>query len=150
MSREDIITAIKQFFDLEELVCNHTFSKFKTASWQFLDTSFLHALLVIRRDILKKPMYCNNHSAGAYQRGLRCNMCSLVKNKASVYLSSHILGKAGDFTVEGMTAEQARQLIKANAHLLPCNIRLEAGVSWLHIDTLPQIGVVSKVYEFRA
>jgi hypothetical protein len=150
MSREDIIIAIKQFFDLEELVCNHTFSKFKTASWQFLDTNFLHALLVIRRDILKKPMYCNNHSAGTYQRGLRCNMCNLVKSKASIYLSSHILGKAGDFTVAGITAEQARQMIKANAHLLPYPIRMEAGVSWLHFDVLPQSGVTQKVYEFRA
>ena len=150
MTRNEIITQLHKFFDIEELVCNHTFSKWGDKSWQFLDTEFLHTLLVVRRDILKVPMYCNHYKVSTYQRGLRCNMCNLVKSKGSVYLSAHILGKAGDFTVEGVTAEQARQLIKANAHLLPCNIRMEAGVSWLHIDVLPQWNTNQKVYEFRA
>jgi uncharacterized protein YcbK (DUF882 family) len=73
----------------------------------------------------------------------------LVKSKQSVYLSAHILGKAGDFTVSGMSAEEARQKIKASALMLPCNVRIEGGVSWLHIDTLPQSGITQKVYEFR-
>lgn len=150
MVREEIIRQLQKFFDLEELVCNHTLSKFGERSWQFLDTEFLNTLLIIRRDILRAPMYCNNYKTETYQRGLRCNRCGLVRSKSTVYLSSHILGKAGDFTVQGMTAEQARQMIKANAHLLPCNIRLEAGVTWLHFDVLPQWGVTSKVYEFRA
>jgi hypothetical protein len=93
-------------------------------------------------------MTCN--SDDEKQRGLRCNRCDLVKNKASVYLSSHILGKAGDFTVKDMTAEEARQKIKSNAHLLPCNVRIEAGGSWLHIDVLPQIDITQRVYEFKA
>ena len=150
MTRNEIIAQLKSYFDTNELVCNHTFAKWSDKAWQFLDTAYLHTLLVVRRDILKVPLYCNHYKVGTYQRGLRCNMCNLVKTKASVYLSSHILGKAGDFTVSGMTAEQARQAIKQNAHLLPYNIRLEAGVSWLHIDVLPQEGVTNKVYEFRA
>jgi hypothetical protein len=92
-------------------------------------------------------MTCNEGSA--QQRGMRCNRCEIVREKANVYVSSHILGKAGDFSVKGMTAEEARQKIKANAHLLPCNIRIEGGVSWLHIDTLPQSGIIQKVYEFK-
>lgn len=150
MTRTEITSQVRQFFDVDELVCNHTCTKWGDKSWQFLDTSFLHTLLVIRRDILKVPMYCNHYKAGTYQRGLRCNMCNLVKTKGSVYLSAHILGKAGDFTVQGMTAEQARQKIKSNAHLLPYPIRMEAGVSWLHFDVLPQSGITQKVYEFRA
>lgn len=145
--RDNILIEIKKYFSIEELVCNHTYAKWGENSWQFLDTDFLHALLVIRRDILKSGMVCNSDSAT--QRGLRCNCCDLVKNKASVYLSAHILGKAGDFTVKDMTAEEARQKIKSNAHLLPCNVRIEGGVSWLHIDTLPQSGITQKVYEFR-
>lgn len=148
MKRETILRNVRKFFDIDELVCNHTAAKWGDRAWQFIDTDFLHALLIIRRDILKAPMWCN--SSTLHQRGLRCNLCELVQNKKSVYLSAHILGKAGDFTVEGMTAEEARTLIKANAHLLPCNIRLEGGVSWLHIDVLPQEGVIAKVYEFRA
>lgn len=146
MTRSEIISSLRQFFDIDELVCNHTLAKWGDKAWQFLGTDYLHVLLVIRRDILRRPMYCNGF--GKYQRGLRCNICPLVAEKESVYLSSHVLGQAGDFTVEGMTAKEARTLIRANAHLLPCNIRLEGGVSWLHIDTLPQVGVTDKVYVF--
>lgn len=146
MTRDDIIRDLRRYFQIAELVCDHTHSRWGERSWQFLDTDYLHALLIIRRDILQVPMTCNHD--GAHQRGLRCNMCELVKSKTRNYLSSHILGKAGDFTPKGMTAEQARQRIKANAHLLPCPIRLEAGVEWLHFDVLPQYGVTEKVYEF--
>lgn len=150
MTRTEIIKQLQKFFEPEELVCNHTLSKWGDKAWQFLDTDFLHVLLVIRRDIIKAPMTCNTYKTETFQRGLRCNRCGLVRNKQVVYLSSHILGKAGDFTVQGMTAEQARELIKKNAQLLPCNIRMEDGVSWLHFDVLPQWGVTSKVYEFKA
>lgn len=65
-------------------------------------------------------------------------------------MSAHVLGKGGDFTVKGMTAEDARKKIRANAHLLPCDIRIERGVSWLHFDTRPQTGLSIRVYEFNA
>lgn len=146
MNRSSILSQIRQFFDVEELVCNHTYKKWLNASWQFLDTNYLHCLLIIRRDILKTPMTCNHD--GARQRGLRCNLCEITKEKKELYLSAHLFGKAGDFTVKGMTAREARELIKKNAHLLPCSIRLEGGVSWLHFDVLPQYGVTQKVYEF--
>lgn len=145
-TRSEIIKELHKYFQISELVCEHTHSKWGERAWQFLDTDYLHVLLVIRRDILQVPMTCNHE--GAYQRGLRCNMCELVKEKNRNYLSSHILGKAGDFTCKGLTAQQARERIKANAHLLPCNIRLEDKVSWLHFDVLPQFGVTDKVYFF--
>ena len=146
MNRESIIRELHNYFQVSELVCNHTYSAWGERSWQFLDTDYLHCLLIIRRDILQVPMVCNTKTAT--QRGLRCNRCELVKEKGKVYLSSHILGKAGDFTVKGMTAQEARSRIRNNAHLLPCNIRLENGVSWLHFDVLPQYGITTKVYEF--
>lgn len=145
--RDAIIADIKRYFAVSELVCDHTYERWREASWQFLDTAFLHALLVIRRDILKAPMVCNTKTA--HQRGLRCNMCPLVAEKASVYISAHILGKACDFTVLGMSAQEARDLIKQNAHLLPGPIRMEADVHWLHIDVLPQYNIKTKVYEFQ-
>ena len=147
MNREDIIRELHKYFQISELVCEHTYSRWGERAWQFLDTGFLHALLIIRRDILQAPMTCNHSSAT--QRGLRCNMCELVKEKKNNYLSSHILGKAGDFTVKGLTAQQARDRIKNNTHLLPCNIRMEDKVTWLHFDVLPQYGVNDKVYLFR-
>lgn len=148
MTRAEILAAIKPYFDLDELVCPHVYQKWGEKAWQFLDTDYLHCLLVVRRDILQKPMYCNGK--GKTERGLRCNRCSIVRGKSGPYLSAHVLGKAGDFTVVGMSAEDARKTIKANASKLPCNIRLEKGVSWVHMDTLPQYGITSKVYEFSA
>lgn len=151
MNREEIIEELKRFFNIKELVCNHTFAKWGEKSWQFLDTDFLHCLLVIRRDILKVSMTCNFSSST--QRGLRCNCCQLVQSKSKLgqtYLSAHIFGKAGDFTPKGMTAAQARKAIVANADLLPCPIRMEADVTWLHFDVLPQYGVKDKVYIFKA
>lgn len=148
MTRAEILTAIRPYFDIQELVCDHTYSRFGEQAWQFLDTDYLHCLLVIRRDILNAPMWCNGK--GKTQRGLRCNRCAIVRGKSSVYLSAHVLGKAGDFDVTGMTAEEVRQKIKENASLLPCPIRMEAGVSWLHFDVLPQYGITKKVYEFKS
>lgn len=148
MDRNKIIIELKKYFKASELVCNHIYDKWNDSAWQFLDTDYLHALLVIRRDILKAGMVCNNNAMK--QRGMRCNRCEIVRHKPSVYISAHILGKGGDFSVTGMTAEQARQKIKANAHLLPCPIRIEEGVTWLHFDVRPQDGFVGKVYGFKA
>ena len=154
MTREEIIAAIRPYFDIQELVCDHTFAKFGDQAWRFLDTDYLHALLIIRRDIIRLPMWCNSNSAK--QRGLRCNRCQMVRTKGSVYLSAHVLGKAGDFTITGMTAKAAREKIKANANLLPCKIRLEKWdssgneISWVHIDTIDGGPQQPKVYEFKA
>ena len=147
MTREEIIEALREYFNVKELVCPHCYAKWGERSWQFLDTMWLWCLLIIRRDILKVPMTCND--ASHTQRGLRCNLCELVKSKLKVYLTSHLFGKAGDFTAKGMTAEQARQKIIDNADLMPCNIRLEAGVTWIHFDVLPQYGITDKVYVFK-
>lgn len=146
IDRQNVIKQLSEFFSIKELVCSHVYNKYGNSSWDFLDTKFLHTLLIIRRDILSAPMICNNGSQT--QRGLRCNMCNLVKQKTNLYLSAHILGKAGDFTVVGMTAEEARNRIKSHAHLLPYCVRLERGVSWLHIDVRDQTGAISKIFEF--
>lgn len=146
MTRNNLIAQVNRFFSIEELVCDHTLEVWNERSWQFINTDYLHCLLIIRRDILQVPMICN--SGSAHQRGLRCNLCQIVKDKKGLYLSAHKFGMAGDFTVVGMTAEQARTRIKEQQHLLPCPIRMEKGVSWLHFDVLPQYGITDKVYEF--
>lgn len=140
MDRKDIIKEIGKYFDIVELVCPHTHRKWGEKSWQFLDTEFLHNLLVVRRDILKSPMYCNNWDKGGSfrQRGLRCNLCQIPINKTNtgvLYLSAHVMGKAGDFDVDGMTAEEARMKILANKDKMPYPFRLEGNVNWLHIDS---------------
>ncbi len=148
MERAEIIKEIKKYFNIKELVCNHTYNKFGDSSWQFLDTKLLHTLLVIRRDILQTPMVINY--TGHFQRGLRCNVCELVKTKVNTYLSAHILGKAFDASMKTLTGAQARALIKKHQDLLPYPIRMEKNVSWLHVDvrdtsTQPQ----PKITEFN-
>lgn len=135
MTRTEIITELKEYFSVEDLVCQHAFKRFSEKAWQFLDTEYLHTVLVVRRDIVQEPMICNY---SVYrQRGLRCNLCQLVRDKTNagtIYLSAHVNGAGGDFTSPNITAEAMRQLIKKNKHLLPYNIRIEKSVTWLHID----------------
>ena len=150
MEREEIIKELKKFFNIKELVCNHTYNKFGESSWQFLDTKILHTLLVLRRDILQTPMVINY--ANHYQRGLRCNCCQLVKDKTlkgNIYLSAHCLGEAFDASMKTMTGAQARAIIKREQDKLPYPIRMEKNVNWLHIDTRSTNGSKAKVTEFN-
>ena len=140
MKREEIIKEIKDkgYFVIQELVCRHTYTRFGDMSWQFLDTELLHTLLVIRQNI-GRAIYVNNWDSGGSlsQRGLRCNICQLVKSKTAnnqIYLTAHSNGAGVDFDVKGMTAPEVRKWIKANAHLLPYAIRLEEAVTWVHLD----------------
>jgi hypothetical protein len=142
MTRQQIIQRLSKYFDIQELVCKHTYDRFKNLSWQFLDTEILHTVLVLREDILKVGMICNDYKFGGKrtQRGLRCNICPLCKEKTlknQIYLTAHANGAGMDFVFgvkSGMTAAKARQLIKQNSHLLPYNVRIEKDVTWLHID----------------
>ena len=85
------------------------------------------------------------------QRGLRCNLCDLVRSKTSmskIYMSSHILGKACDFDVKEMNAAAVRNWIMLHASELPYPISLEDGVSWVHLDMREQGN--KKIYLFKA
>lgn len=141
MTREEVIQEIKanKYFNIKELVCRHVFDRFGEQAWQFLSTELLHTLLVIRKNI-NKPITVNNWSAGGSlsQRGLRCNICQLVKDrtvKNSIYMTAHGRGAGVDFDVKGMAAQAVRNWIVDNQILLPYPIRLESGVNWVHLDT---------------
>lgn len=132
MDRAEIITSVQKYFQLKELVCPHVLNKYGDFAWNFLRTELLQTLLALRVDVLQTPMTINN---GTWkQRGLRCNRCDLVKEKTNPYLSAHVLGAGVDFDAKGYTAEQARAIITKHASLLPYQIRMEAGVNWVHVD----------------
>ena len=137
--RLEIIKELKQYFDIKELVCPHTYKKFGESSWQFFNSEFLENLLILRRDVLKVPLSCNDWSKGGQfsQRGFRCNICELVKSKTlknQIYLSAHCNGAGADFSSSKMSAKQMRELIKENQHLFTVPVRVERDVSWLHFD----------------
>ena len=147
MTRNEIITQLRAFFDVSELVCPHTFARFGERSWQFFDTNTLHTLLVLRSEILRVPMTIN--SGDSTQRGLRCNLCSIVKSKGNKqYLSAHLMGKGFDVVSSQMTAQDMRDKIFENADKLPVPIRIEDGVSWLHFDTLDPSNGKNKITFF--
>lgn len=135
-TRNKLINSLKPYFHIRELVCPHVYEKFKERAWQFISTEILSTLYVLRTIVLKEPIFINNwFSQGSYsQRGLRCNICSLVKDKNKCYLSAHQLGKAIDFNVSDKTAEEVRKIIKQNIDKFEYPIRLEEGTSWVHID----------------
>lgn len=129
---------ISRYFDIKELVCPHVYDKFGLYAWQFFDPRLLDVTLVIREAVNRRIFVNNWYLGGQFsQRGFRCNICPLVKEKTALeklYVTPH-QGFALDFDIEGMTAEESRKWIKDNQILLPHPIRLEDDVNWVHLDT---------------
>lgn len=149
MTRTEIISQLKKYFHIKELVCPHVYAEHGERAWMFLATAYLHTLLILRRDILKVPLVCNTKVLT--QRGLRCNLCDIVKEKTEddiLYLSAHHLGIGGDLSSPEMTAEEMRTEIEENKDFLPYPVRMENDVNWLHIDCY-DTGTPSKITYFN-
>lgn len=145
---------IKDYFDIQELVCPDVFAKFGQTAWTFFDKRLLSTLLKIR-EAIGKPIYVNNWqiNGNLKERGLRCNLCSIVDAKTAKsipYMSAHCFGQAVDFNVSGQTPQQTRQWLINNAHILPYPIRMELDTStWTHIDVRND-DVTKKIVTFNA
>ena len=63
-------------------------------------------------------------------------------------MSAHTMGKAVDFDVEGMTADEVRGWLAEHGAYLPYPIRVENDVNWLHMDVFQNKDNV-KVYFFN-
>ncbi len=129
---------IKNYFDIRELVCQDVYRRHGERAWQFLDPRMIDDLLYIRQGMAAKITVNTWMNGGLYsQRGLRCNLCSLLANKTKggvLYLSAHQQGMAVDFDVEGKTADEVRKWIIAHRASLPHPCRIENGTSWVHLD----------------
>lgn len=136
---EQILTDFQKYFKLQEVVDKQVFNRFGVSAWKFFDIRLLETMIIIREE-LRKPITINNWDRGLSQRGLRHNRSSMVISKVSPYCSAHMMGKAFDFDVKGMKAEDVRQWIVDNEDLFPYKIRLEntingSQISWVHLDT---------------
>lgn len=152
MTRNELIKALKKNFCIQELVCPHCYGKFGERSWQFLSTQILSTLYKLRYEIFQQPIIINNwHIGGKYdERGLRCNICPLVKNKKQIYLSAHVLGMALDFNVGTLTSAEVTQVIRHNADRFEYPIRLEKNTNgWNHIDCYQPVDSKTKLIEFK-
>lgn len=128
-----------KYFKIQEFVDGVTYARHGENAWQFMDFKLLETMSVIR-EALGKAITINHGSS--QQRGLRTNICQIVKSKTlqgKLYLSAHVLGKAVDFDVKGMKAEQVRDWLLENQDILPYKIRLEHNmngkpITWVHLD----------------
>lgn len=82
------------YFSIKELVCKHVYDRYGEAATMFIDDRLIATLNTVREKILRAPMTVNNwHLGGSFtQRGLRCNLCDLVREKSErqqLYLSAH-------------------------------------------------------------
>jgi len=63
-------------------------------------------------------------------------------------MSAHLLGKAVDFNVKDIEPDIVRLWIAKNGHLLPYPVRIESGVTWVHLDVY-ETNTDQKVYFFK-
>lgn len=135
-TEKEVREEIKTYFSIKELVGKRTYKKYEQRAWRFLDYRLLYALLIIRTNL---GLSITVNYGNKQQRGLRTIVQQMVKNffyKDKLYISAHLLGKAVDFDVKGMTAREVRNWIINNKDLFPFKIRLENNVSWVHLDVI--------------
>lgn len=157
MRRDKIIKELKRYFDIAELVGPETHKRHGERAWKFFSTDALEALLITRVNIGRKITINTWAWGGVFsQRGLRTNLQNIFRQltkSLKLYLSGHVLGEAFDFDVDGMTAEEVRNWIKANSDLYPMRIRLEhrkngKPITWVHLDTIQELRN-PKIYFFN-
>lgn len=127
---------IPQFFDVREFVPPEVYQALGASSWQVLDPRMVWTMDQIR-SFYKKPVTINNwHTGGQFRyRGFRPR--SYTETPAA--LGDHYMGRACDFDVAGMTAEEFRQQIRmyATAKMFKHVTICEEGVNWVHLGIRP-------------
>lgn len=135
-----------KYFKIQELVSKKVYKKYGEKSWEFIDTRLIKVIDLLREHF-NKPITINDWLWGGnlQQRGLRANKDELVANKNDYYISQHCLGKAVDFNVKGMTAQEVYQEILKNKdkfYLISRIENIKDTPTWVHID-------VANVDEFK-
>lgn len=136
----ELIARVKKYFGLHELVSEKVFKRYGEQAWQFFDPRLLEVLIWLREGI-GVPLTCNNWQIGGmYQEsGFRANMDSEVKSKTDkgvLYCSAHSRGMGIDLrdVKKRYSAEEMRNWIRKHYDECPYPIRMESGVTWLHVD----------------
>lgn len=149
MEFSQVVKKLKKYFAIHELVDKQTFDAHGERAWKFFDIRLLITLLFIREKLDKGISINNWFWRGKFsQRGLRTNICSIVKRKTKadkLYLSAHVLGMGIDFDVSGMAASEVRKWLVSIAEELPYKIRLEykfaksgREITWVHLDVMDE------------
>ena len=137
-----------KYFQLYELVDRVTFQKWGESSWNLLNPIALEALDGIR-EFFGVPVIVNNwYGGGQLQfRGYRPVDCQIGSID-----SYHKRGMAFDLNIQGLEAEEARQIIIENRdNPLLINIqRMENYVNWVHFDIGSLTKEQNRIYLFKA
>lgn len=137
---------VSNHFDIREFVPRSLYEAEGCRAIRHLDLRLINVIEAIRALCGNKPIRVNDwHYGGRFQyRGFRP-----ADSTVGAARSMHKQGKALDFDVIGMTAEQVRGVIRLNQiELLKLGLtRIERGVSWVHID-LKHTGL-DRLYEFN-
>ena len=126
-------------FKAHELVCSHVYRKYGDKALMFADPRLLEWIEWFR-EAIGLPVTINTYGAGGKysQRGYRCNMCQLVREKTVdnvMYLSAHTRFQAVDFNVADMLDEEIRQWLERHKKEMPHPIRIESDTrGWVHVD----------------
>ncbi len=130
------ITPIKKYhnyFSIKEFVDRKTYYKYKEKSIWFIDKNLIIQMNQLRELFGRKITINNWAYGGRFQwRGFRTQ-----NSPEYTPYSSHSFGRACDFDVEGLTAEQARRMIiewYKEGILISKSINLEKEVNWVHLD----------------
>lgn len=135
-----------KWFELHELLPPEVY-RGKDDGWELIDDRLKEVIDVLRGEIIKAPLICNTWWMNGNRKwsGYRTANCPVGTAK-----SQHKLGKAVDLLCYKYSAEQMRQMIEAQAEKLPYPVRIEKGVSWLHIDVKDMDYKGKKIYFFNA
>ena len=146
-----------KYFKTYELVDQKTFETMGENALTLFTPEILIALDNVR-EFFGEPMTVNNwHEGGPFQwRGYR----TFAEADILLHLppgthpgqEQHAAGNAFDFDVHGMTAEEVRQTIVLNKDnpLLVNITRLEANVSWVHMDAKALVLPQTRIHVFLA
>lgn len=126
------ITYKPQYLLPQEVVPPEVFKVFGERSFQFLDSRILWTIDA-QRIYFNKPILVNNwHIGGAFMyRGFRPPACPV-----GATLGQHRFGRAIDYTVIGMPAEEVRAVILSQRRMDMNRYitAVELDTEWVHID----------------
>lgn len=130
-----------KYFKIQELVSKKTYEKYREKAWEFIDPKLIKTLDSLREHF-GKPITVNNWLWGGdlQQRGLRTNLDKIVKDKTNkniIYVSQHVLGRAVDFNVKGLSVREVYEEIIKNKdkfYLISRIENIENTPTWVHID----------------
>lgn len=124
---------ISENFYLDEFIHPNLYKKFGKKSRWFIDQRIIDIVQYIRT-ATGKPITVNTWATGGNfkERGIRD-----PKTTTGAKYSQHKFGKAVDFTVSGMSADEVRKKILGEwkDDLMELGLTsIEMGVSWVHCD----------------